>query len=262
MATFESYQQGTPSWIEYSSADQPASKEFYSQLFGWDYDDQPMTDDQGVSLGTYSLALVQGDKVAGLGPVMVPGQPASWGVYLAADDVDATVEKARLAGGQVQVEPMDVPDQGRMAWIQDPAGASIGLWQDKGFAGSVRASEPGTNAWNELTVADPVATAQFYADVLGLQPEQVEMGPDNPPYLTFNVDGRAVAGSMRLDGDMQPHWNVYFNVDDVDATVARAEQLGASVVAPAFDVPGQGRFGYLRDPQGATFNVMQNPSEG
>jgi predicted enzyme related to lactoylglutathione lyase len=64
-----------------------------------------------------------------------------------------------------------------------------------------------------------------------------------------------------LHGDMQPHWNVYFNVEDVDATVAKAEQLGASVVAPAFDVPGTGRFGYLRDPQGATFNLMQNPPE-
>jgi predicted enzyme related to lactoylglutathione lyase len=261
MATFESYQQGTPSWIEYSSADQPASKEFYSQLFGWDYDDQPMTDDQGVSLGTYSLALVQGDKVAGLGPVMAPGQPASWGVYLATDDVDTTVEKARQAGAQIQVEPMDVPDQGRMAWIQDPGGASVGLWQDKGFAGSVRASEPGTNAWNELTVADPAATGQFYADVLGLQPQQADMGPDNPPYVTFNVDGRAVAGSMRLDGDMQPHWNVYFSVDDVDATVAKAKDLGATEIIEAFDIPGTGRFGYLRDPQGATFNLMQDLPE-
>ena len=59
----------------------------------------------------------------------------------------------------------------------------------------------------------------------------------------------------------QPHWNVYFNVDDVDAAVAKAEQLGATVVAPAFDVPGQRSLRYLRDPQGATFNVMQNPPE-
>jgi predicted enzyme related to lactoylglutathione lyase len=261
MATFESYQQGTPSWIEYSSADQAASKEFYSQLFGWGYDDQPMTDDQGVSLGTYSLAQVQGDKIAGLGPVMAPDQPASWGVYLATDDVDATVEKARQAGAQIQVEPMDVPDQGRMAWIQDPGGASVGLWQDKGFAGSVRANEPGTNAWNELTVADPAATGQFYSDVLGLEVQTADMGPDNPPYTMFAANGKLVAGTMTLDGDMQPHWNVYFKVDDVDDTVATAEQLGATVVAPAFDVPGQGRFGYLRDPQGATFNLMQDLPE-
>lgn len=261
MAKFESYQQGTPSWIEYSSPDQQASKQFYNQLFGWDYADNPMTDDQGNDMGTYSIAQVQGDQVAGLGPVMSPDQPASWGVYLATDDVDATVEKARQAGAQVHVEPMDIPEQGRMAWIQDPGGASVGLWQDKGFAGCVRANEPGTNIWNELTVADPAKTAQFYGDVLGLGVQQQEMGPDTPPYTTLDVDGRTVAGTMSLQPGMQPHWNVYFNVDDVDATVAKAKELGATEFAPAFDVPGVGRLGYLVDPQGASFNLMQNPPQ-
>lgn len=262
MATFESYQQGTPSWIEYSSTDQEASKQFYGQLFGWDYDDNPMADDQGNDMGTYSIATVQGDGVAGLGPVMAPDQPASWGVYLAADDVDAVVEKARQAGAQVHVEPMDVPDQGRMAWVQDPGGASVGLWQETGFAGAARANEPGTNIWNELTVAEPAQTAQFYADVLGVEVQQQDMGPELPPYTLLAVDGRTVAGTMPLQPGMQPHWNVYFNVEDVDATVEKAKQLGATEFAPAFDVPGVGRLGYLVDPQGASFNLMQNPPEG
>lgn len=261
MAKFDKYDQGTPSWIEYSSPDQEASKQFYGQLFGWDYADNPMTDEQGNDMGTYSIAQLQGDQVAGLGPVMAPDQPASWGVYLATDDVDAAVEKARQAGGQVAVEPMDVPDQGRMAWIQDPAGASVGLWQEKGFVGSVRANEPGTNIWNELTVADPPTTGQFYSDVLGLTVQQQDMGPDSPPYTMFAVGEKAVAGTMELQPDMQPHWNVYFNVEDVDATIARAKELGASEFAPAFDVLGQGRFGYLRDPQGASFNLQQNPPQ-
>lgn len=259
MARFESYQQGTPSWIEYSSQDQQASKEFYDSLFGWDYDDQPMMDgDQEV--GTYSLAQIQGDLVAGLGPAMSPEAAASWGVYLATDDVDAAVQRARDAGGQVYVEPMDIPEQGRMAWVGDPGGAAVGLWQEQGFAGSARANEPGTNIWNELTVADPAGTAGFYEQVLGVGVEQQDMGPEMPPYTMFSVDGRPVAGTMQLDGDMQPHWNVYFNVEDVDATVAKARELGAEVVVEAHDVPGIGRLGYLRDPQGATFNVMQNES--
>lgn len=261
MATFESYEQGTPSWIEHSSADQAASKEFCGQLFGWAYDDQPMTDDQGNTLGDYAIAQVQGDAVAGLGPVMAPDAPASWGVYLATDDVDAAVERARQVGGRVDVEPMDVPDQGRMAWVTDPGGASVGLWQETGFAGSVRANEPGTNIWNELTVEDPAGTAGFYTDLLGIEAAQMEMGPDSPPYVTLNVGGRSVGGTMPLQPGMRPHWNVYFNVDDVDATVAKATELGATEFAPAFDVPGVGRLGYLVDPQGASFNLMQNPPQ-
>ncbi len=35
-----------------------------------------------------------------------------------------------------------------------------------------------------------------------------------------------------------PFWMVYFAVADTDATVAKAEELGGAVIAPAFDVPG------------------------
>ena len=88
------------------------------------------------------------------------------------------------------------------------------------------------------------------------------MGPDNPPYTMFAVNGKAVAGTMTLDGDMQPHWNVYFKVDDVDATVAKAEQLGrAAWSRPPSTFPGRVDCGYLRDPQGATFNLMQDLPE-
>jgi predicted enzyme related to lactoylglutathione lyase len=49
--------------------------------------------------------------------------PPHWAVYFAVDDTDATAEKAKQLGGQVQVEPMDIPDVGRFAVISDPQGA-------------------------------------------------------------------------------------------------------------------------------------------
>jgi len=53
-----------------------------------------------------------------------------------------------------------------------------------------------------------------------------------------------------------PHWNVYFAVEDVDGSAARAEELGGKTIAPAMDVPGVGRMAMLADPQGALFWVM------
>jgi hypothetical protein len=53
-----------------------------------------------------------------------------------------------------------------------------------------------------------------------------------------------------------PHWNVYFNVEDVDAGATRLEELGGTTVAPAFDVPGVGRMAMVADPQGAMFWLM------
>jgi predicted enzyme related to lactoylglutathione lyase len=260
MAKFDKYEQGTPSWIEHSSNDQTASKEFYGQLFGWDFDDNPMTGEDGEDMGTYSIATIGGDSIAGLGPVMGEGVPPSWGVYLATDDVDAAVEQARGAGGQVLVGPMDVPEQGRMAWVSDPTGAAVGLWQEKGFAGSQRANEPGTSIWNELVTPDFDRAAPFYAATLGMGTDQQEMPDGSGAYSMLTVGGRTVAGSMAPPAQgVPPHWNVYFNVDDVDASVAKAKDLGAQEIAPPFDVQGVGRMAVLADPQGAAFNLMQNP---
>ena len=51
-------------------------------------------------------------------------------------------------------------------------------------------------------------------------------------------------------------WMTYFRVEDVDLAVARAQELGAQVHAPAFDVAGVGRLAVLADPNGAAFSLM------
>jgi uncharacterized protein len=260
MAKFETYEQGTPAWIEHSSTDQKASTEFYGQLFGWEFEDNPMTGDDGEDMGTYSIATIDGDRIAGLGPVMAEGVPPSWGVYLAADDVDGAVRQAQEAGGQVLAGPMDIPEQGRMAWVSDPTGAAVGLWQEQGFAGSQRANEHGTNIWNELVTPDFDKAAPFYSATLGMGTEQQDMPDGSGVYSMFTVGGKTIAGSMAPQmAGLPPHWNVYFNVDDVDAAVAKAKDLGAQEVVPIFDVEGVGRMAVLVDPQGAAFNLMQNP---
>jgi uncharacterized protein len=260
MAKFDTYAQGTPSWIEHSSTDQRASKEFYGQLFGWDFEDSPMTGENGEDMGSYSIAMIDGDRIAGLGPVMGDEVPPSWGVYLATDDVDAAVRQADEAGGQLLAGPMDVPETGRMAWVSDPTGAAVGLWQEQGFAGSQRANEPGTSIWNELVTPDFDKAAPFYAATLGMGTEQQDMPDGSGKYSMFTVGGKTVAGSMEPQvAGVPPHWNVYFNVDDVDASVAKAKDLGAQEIHPAFDVEGIGRMAVLADPQGAAFNLMQNP---
>ena len=50
-----------------------------------------------------------------------------WQPYVAVNDPDATTAKAKELGGSVLVEPMDVPQVGRIAAIRDPQGASLGI---------------------------------------------------------------------------------------------------------------------------------------
>jgi hypothetical protein len=72
-----------------------------------------------------------------------------------------------------------------------------------------------------------------------------------------------VATIERVSGD-QPDvpawWSVTFAVDDADAAAARAEELGATVVAPPVDAPWV-RMTVIRDPQGATFIASQFVAE-
>jgi predicted enzyme related to lactoylglutathione lyase len=260
MATFDHYDQGTPSWVELSTPDQGAAREFYAGLFGWDYDDNDMGD-----MGHYYIATFQGSELGGVGgqPPGMEDHPAYWGVYLAVDDVDATTAKVEAAGGRVEAGPFDVGEAGRMSAIVDPTGARVGLWQGGQTMGTQRANEPSTPIWNECVTSDVATATRFYADVLGMGSESMDMGEAGSYTMLTDGNGRQVAGCMDLS--MLPpgtpaHWNVYFNVDDVDASAAKADDLGGTVAVPAMDVPGVGRMAMLADPQGAMFWLMAAPS--
>jgi uncharacterized protein len=86
-----SYRPGTPCWAELRSPDVSASKDFYAQLLGWDYQDA------GPESGGYQLATVRGKYVAGLGPFQ-KGTPTVWTTYVAVADVDATARGMPGAG--------------------------------------------------------------------------------------------------------------------------------------------------------------------
>ena len=55
--------------------------------------------------------------------------PPHWSTYIGVDDVDARIAKCTASGGKIVQGPMDVPNVGRMALIQDPQGAHIWLYK-------------------------------------------------------------------------------------------------------------------------------------
>src|SRR5207302_7110512 len=98
-----------------------------------------------------------------------------WTTYRATDSVDDAVGKAEAAGGKVVMAPFDVMDAGRMAFVIDPAGAAVALWQANQHIGATLVNEPGTVTWNELITTDPGVVA-FYGSVLGLTTSTMDMG--------------------------------------------------------------------------------------
>ena len=252
MGTISKYANGTPCWVDLGTSDVPASIAFYKALFGWEIEMGP------AEMGHYSMATVGGETVAAIADQQTPGQ-VYWTTYLAADDVDATVAKARASGATVLVEPMDVMTFGRMAVIVDTGGAPVSFWQAGDHKGAGRVNEPGTLCWNELNTRAVQESLAFYEAAAGLRGNRIANG-DGDYYELQIPSGRRVAGLLPI-GDSWPaeipnHWMVYFAVDDADATAARCTELGGQVQMGPTDIP-PGRFAVLTDPQGGHFSVIK-----
>ena len=253
MPTRDSYPQGTPNWVDLQTTDQAAAKAFYTGVFGWSYDDQPMEGD-----AVYSIARIGDESVAAIAAqspeLAAAGAPPMWNTYLAVDSADEASAKVGPAGGTVAMEPFDVMDAGRMAFVLDPSGAAVALWQAGQHIGATLVNEPGTVIWNELITDNPAAVP-FYEQVLGVTTAAMEMGGSK--YTMFQVAGKEVGGTTPPQMDGVPnHWHVYFAVADADAAAARITELGGSVMVAPFDTP-IGKMAVVTDPQGAVFSLFQ-----
>ena len=103
-------------WNELLTRDPAAAESFYCQLFGWTAEQMDM------GTGPYTM-LRNGERAAGgifkIGDEM-ENVPPHWAVYFAVADVDATVERALRLGGNLHMEPVDIPEVGRFALLVDP----------------------------------------------------------------------------------------------------------------------------------------------
>jgi uncharacterized protein len=248
------YANGTPSWIDLGSPDPDASAKYYGDLFGWTTTEPGPVEETG----GYRMFQKDGKNVAGLGPAQDPNA-VYWTTYLAVDDADKTAELVGANGGMVIVPPMDVMDAGRMAIFADPTGAAFGVWQAGEHKGAEVKNEANSLVWNELITNDVERAKEFYNAAFGITNEPFPMG-DAPPYTVLQVNGEGVGGI--LPADQMPegtpsHWLPYIEVADTDATVAKAESLGGSAMAPPFDVPTVGRIAVLAGPHGEFIALLK-----
>ncbi|HYF72368.1 MAG TPA: VOC family protein [Nocardioides sp.] len=243
---------GEPIWIELFTPDVAGATAFYSRLFGW------TARDAGPEYGGYVTFERDGEQVAGC-MRNDGGGVSAWNVYLESNDAADTVAMARANGGQVLVEAMQVGDLGHMAMVTDPAGAPVGIWQPLGMPGFAVRREVGAPAWFEVHSTDYDAVIPFYENAFGWTTHTVSDTPELR-YTTLGRDEDARAGIMDATGHVDPpsRWLCYLQVDDVDATLARALELGASRLPDTgpHDT-AYGRLAALADPSGITFQVIR-----
>jgi predicted enzyme related to lactoylglutathione lyase len=269
----DGYIPGVPCWVDTSQPDPEAAVDFYSRLFGWEFEDVMPPGSEA----KYFAGRLRGGDVAAVGSIP-EGAPraASWNTYVWVESADDAASKVREAGGRVVMEPFDVMDAGRMAVFIDPEGATFCVWEAKQHKGAQVVNEPGSLNFNGLNTRDADGAAAFYGSVFGWARLPLGGGAemwtlpgygdylerDDPDLRKRMADAGApegfedVVASMNPIPDDQPdtpaHWSVTFAVDDADATAAKATELGGNVIVPPFDAPWV-RTTVISDPQGATF---------
>lgn len=118
----------------------------------------------------------------------------------------------------------------------------------------------GRFVWYEHMTRDVPAAIAFYGDVVGWRTEP--FGEASHEYLMWAASQGPLGGVMKLPEELErmgvpPHWTAYVQVEDVDATAARARSLGGKVLHEATDIPTVGRFAVIADPQGAAIALFR-----
>jgi predicted enzyme related to lactoylglutathione lyase len=118
-------------------------------------------------------------------------------------------------------------------------------------------SARGRFVWHELITPNGAGSHDFYSQVAGWRKQGWE---HDASYSMFVAPSGPLGAAVERPG-ATPHWLAYIGVPDVDATVAAALRLGATVLTPPTSIPNAGRHAVLADPQGAAFAVHASTME-
>ena len=250
----ETFPIGAPCWADLWTSDVEASRAFYSQLFGWE------AQEPSEEFGGYFMFNLNGAPIAGgMGDMGDMKANDSWKIYLSTDDIASATAGLVKLGGQSLAPPMPVADLGQNSVFVDPTGAHLGAWQPRTFPGFTTMNEPGAPSWFELMTRDYATALAFYIAIFSWRTE-VEGDTEDFRYSTMRhpstdeqLAGVMDASSFLPEG-VPSHWSIYWDVEDVDSSVATTQRLGGGLVDGPQDTP-YGRMATVTDPCGALFKL-------
>jgi len=256
MSIVKKYQPGRFCWTDLGTTDVASAKRFYHSFFGYTAKDIPMNE----AGDKYTMLRVRGRDACALYPMSAQLKKMktkpSWLPFISVKNVDATIEKVVAAGGMTCSPATDVSRHGRMAVVQDPAGAQFALWEPHEHIGARIEGVPGTVRWHDLNTRDPRKAATFYARVFGWKVKELKAG--GMSYYQLSLGKTGLGGIWPQPMKKLPAcWVTYWLVKDCDKAVAAANRLGGRVMMKTTLVPEYCRFAVLADRQGAAFAVLE-----
>ena len=123
---------------------------------------------------------------------------------------------------------------------------------------TVNPYRPGHFVWHDLMSTDVAKSLAFYGEVFGWTTESMQFVGSDETHTLVKAGEQVVAAVMKVAmPSMLPFWAGYISVDDVDATAKRVTAAGGKVLHGPSDVPGLGRYAFLKDPTGAVVHAWK-----
>ncbi len=240
-------------WAELVSDNLAVATRFYGDLFGWTFHE----------VDGYVTAYNQDEPVAGMfyfpHPKNATGKPR-WFGYISVPDVRQAEQSILAAGGKIRAPLRKLPGQEAEAVVfADPEGSLFGVVHFATGDPEDYLAETGDWIWIQLLSRNVQKAGKFYQQVANY--ELVENGHMNgSKQFLLASEGyarAAISGISPKRQDVAPCWMPSLRVDSVSATIAKALQLGATVLVQPRPDLFAGRAAVITDPTGAAIGIME-----
>ena len=105
----------------------------------------------------------------------------------------------------------------------------------------------------EIGCREGEKTREFFAELFGWKISAPEAG--------MNIDTGSTKGITGHIAELAPEWGnyvtVYVEVEDLEAYLEKAGELGGKTVVPPVTLPGQGSFAWLAAPEGNVIGIWK-----
>jgi predicted enzyme related to lactoylglutathione lyase len=247
-------------WHQLTTRSPDKAKEFYSTVFGWTAENAPVGE-----FKKHMLFKKDGREIAGMQPAAEGGRegtPEHWLTFILVEDAAKTVKEAKKLGGKVRTPITELPF-GCFAVLQDPTNAVFAIFQLTEDDNAENSPEP-VFVWHELMTRDADKALKFYVQLFGWTGKVETYEEMKTEYGMFLRGNEMVGGILPMTGPqfegIPANWTVYYGVEDIEKTIAKAEEAGGQVYKPITSIPA-GKFAVIGDTNGASVALFEEKAK-
>ncbi|RXH55020.1 Glyoxalase/Bleomycin resistance protein/dioxygenase domain [Granulicella sibirica] len=252
-------------WYELITNDMDKAVDFYKKVVEWDVRDSGMPGMTYMLFGKDSKDVGGMMTWAGAGET---GMPPVWMGHIHTAKLDEELKSVTADGGTIVKPAQDIPGVGRFAVVSDPQEVKYLLFEPGGAGAPpsrLGQGDAGNVGWHEMLTDDAAKAFEYYSKHYGWEKDFAHDMGAMGAYQTFRMEQPFPSGGMMnrkgpgMPEGIPPHWQFYFNVDDIEAAQKRVIDAGGTVTVPPMDVPGGSRILQGIDDQGGHFALTQGP---